>query len=153
VFPEDGRENKINEIGGGLLLPFSLFELVLEAGKKTAQCAGGGDCTLQCLAFSEGNNVSHGILQAESISGTLRAQQFNFRRAKVRCQPGNFCLFLKRVVQNLHSSVLDACWIRHAPAGATSLGGRPYKTFSGSGRTQPCAGTHMLGMDIVYTVS
>ncbi len=34
MFPEDGRENKINEIAGGLLLPFSLFEVVLEGGKK-----------------------------------------------------------------------------------------------------------------------
>jgi hypothetical protein len=93
VFPEDGRQNKIKKHDDGLFLPFSLLELVLEGGKKTAQCASGGNCTLQCLAFSEGNDVSHGMLQAESICGTLCAQQFYFRRTKVGRQPGNVCLF------------------------------------------------------------
>jgi len=83
VLPEDGRKDKTKNNADGLFLLFSLLELVLEGGKKAAQCASGGNCTLQCLRFSERNDVSHGMLQAESIRGTLCAQQFYFRRAKV----------------------------------------------------------------------
>jgi hypothetical protein len=152
VFPKDGRKEKIKNNVDGLFLPFSLLELVLEGGKKAAQCASGGNCTFQCPAFSEGNDVSHGILQAESICGTLRAQQFYFCRTKVGRQPGNFCLSSKRFVQVLYSSGPDVCWMRCLPAGAKDLG---------EGRTklsQALAGHSlrdyvMLGIDILYIVS
>jgi hypothetical protein len=74
---------------GALLSLLGLFEQVFEGGKKAAQNAGRGNGALQGLALAKRNNFFRGVLQTETVSGALRAQQFHLRGAKVGDQPRN----------------------------------------------------------------
>jgi hypothetical protein len=69
---------------------FPRFQLRLDLGKKAVQGLGGGDGAFQGLAFAEGNDVLRRILETNSISGALRAQQFHLggreRPAHPRCE-------------------------------------------------------------------
>jgi hypothetical protein len=67
-------------------------DLDLDLGKETVQGLGGGDAALEGSALSKRNDVLRGILEANPVGGTMRAQQFHGSRCQISSKAANINL-------------------------------------------------------------
>jgi hypothetical protein len=86
-------------------LPFGLLHLLVNGGKKAAQCAGRFDRRFQRLGFTKRDNVCDRILHTKTIGGTLRAQQFYLRSPEVGNQSRDSRLSKRFIVQHLQPHI------------------------------------------------